>query len=151
LYNDTWRSEEGPEPREQSRSGNRGVKLRSALMTLAAASLAPLLVFAAVAGAVLVDHEHERMQRDAMGRVASAMTGVDAELRGAINTLQVLAASRALESGDLRTFHAESQRVLSRQPGWLNIGLASADREQLADAVRPFGEQAPFSAADISF
>ena len=75
------------------------------------------------------------MERDAIGRAHAAMSAVDAHLRGSIASLEILAASKSLESGDIAAFHAESQRVLRTQPAWVNIGLASAAKIQLANAV----------------
>ncbi len=127
------------------------VKLKSALVTLAAGSLVPFLVFAVIAVATLVAHERRTVERETTGRVISAMSAIDAELRGSINSLQMLAASRVLQAGDLRAFHEQAQRVLATQPTWANIGLATPSQQQLVDATRPFGEQAPFSAHDRAF
>jgi signal transduction histidine kinase/ActR/RegA family two-component response regulator len=129
------------------------VKLKTSLIVLAVGSLVPLLVFAAVAVALLVEHERDTMERETMGRVISAMSAVDAKLRGSITMLEGLGTSRNLRAGDLKAFHEEARRVLATQPDWLNIGLATPSREQLLDAILPFGEQAPFgddSAFDLA-
>ncbi|MGQ0526209.1 MAG: ATP-binding protein [Betaproteobacteria bacterium] len=76
---------------------------------------------------------------------------MDAQLRGSISTIEALATSQALARGDIREFHKEAQRVLATQPGWLNIGLATPDKIQLFDAIRPLGEHAPFQGAGESF
>jgi signal transduction histidine kinase/ActR/RegA family two-component response regulator len=127
------------------------VKLKSALVTLAAGSLVPFLVFAVIAVATLVDHERRTMERETTGRVVSAMSAVDAELRGSINALQMLSASRVLQAGDLRAFHEQAQRVLATQPTWANITLSSVTKEPLVDATLPFGEPAPFDWTDAAF
>src|SRR6185436_1010193 len=76
----------------------------------------------------------------------------DAELGGSITTMQALSVSKNIESGDIRAFHAEAQRVLAaQQPDWRNIGLATVSRVQLFDANRPYGAGAPFGADDASF
>src|SRR5689334_12575486 len=67
--------------------------------------------------------------------------------------LEALGTSRNLRAGDLKSFHEEARRILATQPDWLNIGLATPSREQLMDAVLPFGQQAPFgddSAFDLA-
>jgi energy-converting hydrogenase Eha subunit H len=126
------------------------VKLKTSLMMLAVCSLVPLLIFASVAVALLVEHQREAFQRETTGRAVSAMTAVDAKLRGTITVLQALATSDELQSGDLRGFYDEARRVLASQPDWLNLGLASASGEQLIDAILPYGQSAPF-ASDSAF
>ena len=124
------------------------MSLRSQLWLLVAATLAPMAGFAVYAAQQLIAEERAAMERDTIGRARAAMSAVDAHLRGSIVSLETLAASRHLEAGDLAAFHAESQRVLRTQPGWANIGLASADRVQLSNAVYAFGKPEPLTAVD---
>jgi len=124
------------------------VKLRSRLFLLAAGTLAPMVAFAIVAALMLLQHEREAMERDAIGRARSAMSAVDTHLRGSIVSLETLAGSKHLEAGNIAAFHAESQRVLRTQPGWVNIGLTSATKVQLANAVFAFGKPEPLTVAD---
>ena len=127
------------------------MKLKSELLWLSVGSVLPLVVFAILAVAALISHQRSTMQQEAMGRVASAMSAIDAEVHGSIMTLQALGASMSLEDGDLRSFHEEARRVLTTRPNWFNIGLASVARVQLIDANRPFEEPAPFAADDDTF
>jgi hypothetical protein len=115
---------------------------------LVAGTLVPLIVFGVLAARHLVRHERDAVEREAIGRARSAMSAVDAHLRGSIFSLEALGASKNLEAGDIRAFHAESQRVLRTQPGWVNIGLTSATRVQLANAVYAFSKPEPLAAAD---
>jgi signal transduction histidine kinase len=110
---------------------------------MVAGALAPVVVLAVAAAALLVRHERDTMEEEAIGRTRSAMSAVDAELRGHLAALQALAASRELESGDLRAFYEETRRVLAGQSSWLNVALASTDGRQLFDAVLPFGGTRP--------
>jgi hypothetical protein len=126
------------------------MKLRAKLYLMVAGVLAPMIVFVVTAVVLLVKHERETIERDAIGRARAAMTAVDAHLRASIVSLETLAASRNLEAGDLQAFHAESQRVLRTQPGWVNIGLISKDQRQLADAVYAYGKAADLPADDDS-
>ena len=128
------------------------MKIRSHLYLLAVGAIAPLLAASVIAGIFLVVQERATFEREALGRARSAMSAVDAELRGAITTMQALAASKNLASGDIRAFHEEARRVLAtQQPHWRNIGLASTTRVQLMDANRPFEKGAAFGAGDESF
>jgi signal transduction histidine kinase/ActR/RegA family two-component response regulator len=120
------------------------MKLQTRLFKLVLAAVLPLVVLAIVAGVFLVRNERESIERYAIGITRAAMSAVDAQLRGSISTIEALAASQALARGDIREFHKEAQRVLATQPGWLNIGLATRDKIQLFDAIRPFGEHVPF-------
>ena len=114
------------------------MRLHPQLSLLFAGAVLPVLALAVVAAILLLRHERSTMEEEAIGRTRSAMSAVDAEIRGHLSTLDALAASRSLQAGDLAAFHAETRRVLATQPGWLNVGLASADGTQLFDAVLPF-------------
>ena len=126
------------------------MNLRSKLYLMVAGVLLPMIVFVVAAVVLLLKHERETIERDAIGRARAGMTAIDAHLRASIVSLETLAASKNLEAGDIEAFHAESQRVLRTQPGWVNIGLIGADKLQLADAVYSYGKPAAFSADDES-
>jgi PAS domain S-box-containing protein len=129
-----------------------GMNIRSHLDLLVLGAVAPLLAISVLAGVLLVEHERETFRREAVGRARSAMSAVDAELRGSLATMQALAASKNLETGDVRAFHAEAQRVLAtQQPGWLNIGFARPDGVQLFNANKPFDANPQIIVRDPSF
>jgi hypothetical protein len=84
------------------------------------------------------------MQQEALGRTRSAMSAMDAEIRGHFATLNALKASRALELGNIPAFYDEVQRVLRGQPDWLTVRLALATETPLFDtAVRLGGQVVP--------
>jgi two-component system cell cycle sensor histidine kinase PleC len=120
------------------------MKLLTRLNLLVIVTLAPFAAFAAVAALLLVQQERETVARDAIGRARGAMSAVDTHLRSSVNALETLASFRALEKGDIATFHAESQRVLRTQPGWVNIGLSrTTDKLVLSNAVYAHGHPEP--------
>ena len=125
--------------------------LRSHLWLLVAGALAPMVVFAVAAAVLLLRQESAAVERDAIGRARAAMSAVDVHLRASIASLETLAASKHLESGDIAAFHDESQRVLRTQPSWVNIGLISADKMQLSNAVYAYGKPEPMTLEDQSF
>jgi hypothetical protein len=128
------------------------MKLHPQLSLLVAGAIVPVLILAVAASWLLVRHERDTMREEAIGRTRSAMSAVDAEIRGHITTLDALGATRTLQTGNLRSFHAELRRVLATQPDWLNISLAAADGVQLLDAVLPYGgPRAPVSGDRASF
>jgi signal transduction histidine kinase len=116
------------------------MKLRSQMTVLALSAMAPLLLVALCAGLLLLQQQRQALERDTVGRVRAAMTAMDAELRGSMSTVQALAASQHLLEGDLQAFHAETQRVLDSQPGWINIALVAPDKTRQLDAMHPFAQ-----------
>jgi signal transduction histidine kinase/CheY-like chemotaxis protein len=132
------------------------VRLRSHLLLLSIATAAPVVALAAVIAVMVVKQDRDSL-RDAAGeRVVAVLSAIDAEVRGSIATLRALAASRELESGNLKAFHAEAVRVLATHPDWLNYSLAHPDGTRLADAEHPPGgatgmavDRASFDAALI--
>jgi len=119
------------------------MRLHPQLSLLVAGAVAPVLVLAVAAGALLVRHERQTMQSEAIGRTRSAMSAVDAEIRGHFTSLQALAASRNLETGNLAGFYDEAQRVIRSQPDWLAVRLALATEKQLFDTRVPLGGDVP--------
>ena len=119
------------------------MKLRSHLLALVAATVAPMLVFAATASVLFVRHQRDTFQRGATERTLALITAIDAELRGTVTTLQSLTTSVSLERDDLRTFHGEATRILQSQDGWLTINLALPSGQQVVNALRPFGVELP--------
>jgi len=117
------------------------MRLRSHLLLLSIATAAPVVALAVVIAFVVVKQERDSL-RDAAGeRVVAVMSAIDAELRGSLATLRALAASRQLESGNLKAFHAEALRILGTHPDWLTYNLARGDGMRLADATNPPGRE----------
>ena len=115
------------------------MRLHPQLSLLVAVAVAPVLVLAVSAGVLLVRHERQTMEQEAIGRTQSAMSAVDAEIRGHFTAMQALAASKALEAGDLEAFYEEAQRVLRGQSDWLTVRLALPTERQIFDTTVPLG------------
>ena len=115
------------------------MRLRSHLLLLSIATAAPVVALATVIAVMVVKQERDSL-RDAAGeRVVAVLSAIDAEVRGSIATLRALAASRQLETGNLKAFHAEATRVLDTHPDWLNFTLSHPDGTRLADRSSPPG------------
>jgi signal transduction histidine kinase len=123
------------------------LKLRSHLLLLATVAVLPIVIFSAVVSSLLVERERDTVRRAAMERTRALMTAMDAELRGSIATLQALGSSKALLTGDLGAFHAETVRVLASQPHWRNVNLYDAAGRKLWNARERVG--APQPGADV--
>ncbi len=121
-------------------AGKRAMTIRFHLFLLALCALLPLLGFAVYVSVNLIEHDRDSIRGGAAGRARAMMTAADAELRGSIKTLQALAASRALDTGDLPAFHADAVRILASQPDWSNITLALPSGTQVVNLAIAFGE-----------
>jgi signal transduction histidine kinase/CheY-like chemotaxis protein len=98
-----------------------------------------------VAGFLIVEsYQRERasVERDMIGTARALMQAVDADLNGFHSTLQVLAGSRSLASGDLRAFYDEAQALLPTQIG-SNIVVHDPSGQQLINTVKPYGTPLP--------
>jgi signal transduction histidine kinase len=117
------------------------MRLRSHLLLLSIATAAPVVALAVLIAFVVVKQERDSLRNAASERVVAVMSAIDAELRGSIATLRALAASRQLESGNLKAFHAEAMRVLATHPDWLSFSLARGDGMRIADGTNPPGRE----------
>ncbi|HEY0336336.1 MAG TPA: hypothetical protein VGC70_03275, partial [Burkholderiales bacterium] len=120
--------------------------LRSNLFVLVIGTVLPVTALALVLGYLLVEQEKDTFRKGALDRNRAFMTAVDAEIRGHVTTLQALAAVRSLQADDLHGFYDDTLRVLSSQPDWRNIILASATGQQLVNARQSFGASLPRNA-----
>lgn len=119
------------------------MKLRSHLIVLVVAALLPLLIFAVVM-IVLFDRQQRASVETRMIETARALSlAVDREVTGWTGTLEGLGASKQLDSGNLRAFYEEAQRVLKAREGWNNILLADSKGRQLLNLHRPLGAPLP--------
>src|SRR3989338_10103196 len=123
------------------------MKLRLHLIILVVAALLPVLIFAGVM-IVLLGKEQEKAQNDNLIEVARALSlAIDRELLASIRTLEALATSQHLDSGELRKFYEQAKRVLEAHQGWENMLLVDLPGQQLVNLRRPFGSSVPRSGA----
>ncbi len=122
---------------------NRPASLRSNLIQLVLAAIVPLLVFSIAMVVRLDRRERETFRRGAIERTLALRTAVDTELEKSVTTLEALASSDDLDTGDLRSFHEEALRVLQTQPDWLTVYLASPSAERLLDVRQLYGAKLP--------
>ncbi len=130
---------------------NRPLSLRSNLIQLVLAAIIPLVIFS-VAMVVRFDRdERTTFRRGAIERTLTFLTAVDTELKKSVTTLEALASSDDLDTGDLWSFHEEALRVLQTQPDWFTIYLASPSAQQLLNVRQPYGTRLPVIQERSSF
>lgn len=110
--------------------------------------LAPFLAvlpLAAFGLLILLGLEAERRadrQDDVLRTTTTLAAGLDSELRAGLRTLDALAGSQHLKTGDLVGFRQEAQRLLAREPYWFTIALTDGER-QLLNLRYPAGATLP--------
>ena len=119
--------------------------LRFLLVTLVFASVVPVLIFAVIMGALFEKQELAALEQGRRDTARALSVAVDRELSASISTLQALAISEHLDSGELKAFYGQAQRVLKAHPGWNTINLIDLSGQQLINLFRPFGAPLPNS------
>jgi signal transduction histidine kinase len=119
--------------------------LRFLLVTLVFASVVPVLIFAVIMGALFEKQELAALEQGRRDTARALSVAVDRDLSASISTLQALAISEHLDSGELKAFYGQAQRVLKAHPGWNTINLVDLSGQQLINLFRPFGAPLPNS------
>jgi hypothetical protein len=114
-------------------------RLRRRLFILVAAAILPVAVVSGLALYVFTEKQRAQAGQAGLEISRALSTAVDAELDRAVAVLEGLAASPALDSGDLRRFHLVMRRVLAANPEWVTVVLADPSGTTLANARIPFG------------
>ncbi|HEY7300926.1 MAG TPA: sensor histidine kinase [Xanthobacteraceae bacterium] len=103
----------------------------------------PLTIFAAV----LVYYDYEGDRRSTYDRILQIARGVasniDAELRTAIDSLEVLALSEALERDDLAAFRKQAERFVESHFPQANVVVSDAGGQELLNTAAPAGTPLP--------
>lgn len=105
----------------------KSVPLRRRLLLLVAAAIAPIALVSGLALLAFFDQQRDQAHRAGLEITRALATAVDAELRRTISVLEVLATAPQLDTDDLASFLARSQRWLATQPQWRMILLFTPD------------------------
>ena len=119
-------------------------RARSLSTYIAALALALLLPGVAVTALLLqrwVTAEQSRLENDTASLNADALERVDRFLTSEIATLQALATSPALDSGDLRRFDEQARELVGLQG--INIILRDLTGQQVVNTRLPWGATLP--------
>lgn len=121
-------------------SGLRKVYLTAAVVL---AGLVPLILLAGF----WMRSELTKSQRDLeeflASRAAALSQGVDSDVRQELTVLQAIATLPSLDAPSLPEFHDKATRMLAAMPEWAFVGVARPNGEQVANTLRPVGEQLP--------
>lgn len=119
------------------------MKLRSHLIILVVAALLPVLIFAGVMIVVFGRQQQKLVENSLVDTARALSLAVDRELIAWIGTLETLATSGHLDSGDLKKFYDQAQRVLDARQDWETIVLVEIPKRQVLNLKRPFGSPLP--------
>jgi signal transduction histidine kinase len=107
------------------------------------AGLLPLVLLSWLTLAANAEHQKSELIAAAQRTMRAVMTAVDSELEVSQASLETLANSSRLMSGDLAGFDAEARTVMKAHPNWANLVLSTPEDRQLVNLQLPFGAPLP--------
>jgi PAS domain S-box-containing protein len=117
------------------------LRLRTYLVLLVLGGSLPILAFAAYAVASFAGAEERRVEARIEDATREATASLDRELQDLIATARILAASEALETGDLAAFH---RRAAEAAELWNSVvTLRDAESRQVVNTNVPWGQALP--------
>jgi two-component sensor histidine kinase len=128
-------------PARLLRIGRRPHRIRTYLVLFALALTAPLIVLAVFALNRMAAVEEAQIERSVYQTALELAADIDRELDRAFVTLETLATSSDLQSGNLAAFHAQARRALRDTKA--AIVLIDLSYQQLVDTLKDYGEALP--------
>lgn len=117
--------------------GNHLRVVRRRLTLLAVMALLPLALMGTLWLFDAVQKERNRLEDVASKVARDIVVQLDAEIRGHVRALQVLASLPAVDGDDLTTTQAALERALDSEPLWQNLFLLGPDGRQVVNADVP--------------
>src|SRR5688500_2621661 len=114
------------------------MKLRSHLVLLVLVTALPLLLFMGFLVHRDAQDQREILYRGMRNTARALSLALDGQLKAYRSTLETLAVSPTLESGDFEAFHALSVRAAAPHPGSY-IVLFDETGQQVINSSKPFG------------
>ena len=99
------------------------------------AALLPLLVFAIVQASIAASTQRKIIERGLLDESRALAVAVQNELVASVSTLDTLATSTALDTGDVAAFREEAVRA-RREGRWSDIWLARPDGREIMSVAR---------------
>jgi len=122
---------------------SRFTPLHGRLLLLVAVALLPLAA-ASAAGVIMLGRQQGReIERTTLDTMRALSSAVDSDLNHLVGVAETLAASRQLDTGDLRGFYEHARRVMRTRDSLVGVILADPSGQQIVNTLRPFGVPLP--------
>jgi PAS domain S-box-containing protein len=82
--------------------------------------------------------QHAKLESSLVDTARTLSLALDHEIEASMRSLQVLAASEHLQSGDLKKFYRQAAGVIKTQRSWDTVALSDESGQQLLTLRRPF-------------
>jgi len=125
--------------------------VRFLVLSLVFAASIPVILFAGWMAYITADRERTDARRAAFAAVQRVADQLSAELDKELEVAEALAGSIHLDKPDLPVFYKEAQRLTAARPLWETVSLATPDRLQVLNILRPLGEDLGAPYDDGSF
>src|SRR5687767_2903195 len=112
--------------------------IRSYLALLVLGAILPGAVIAGVVVQRAITGSREATARRLLESARVDAYSLERRFSETMATLRILAASPALDRGDLEAFHGDARRVEASQQGWYAVVLLSPDERQLVSSRLPW-------------
>jgi PAS domain S-box-containing protein len=124
--------------------------LRHLLLALVLLALVPVLIFTGTVVWSLGREQRQSVERGLQTTVRALAVAVEREIGATVSALEVVAASTALDRGDLRTFYEHARRAIETHEEWYVVALTDTTGQLLLSTLRPLGAPLP-SIADRDY
>jgi len=124
--------------------GPRPLRIRAYLVLFALALTIPLLALSVFALNRMAEVEQAQIEQSVSQTAAELAADIDRELDRAVATLEALATSPDLQTGNLAGFHAQARRALKGSRAV--IALIDRSHQQLVDTLKEYGKALPKTA-----
>jgi signal transduction histidine kinase/ActR/RegA family two-component response regulator len=128
----------------------RGIGIRSYLLTLALAALIPLGVFAAALLYLVWSHQEAQVERSTVETARALAAAMENHLDSSFKRLSLLANETSLVRGDLRAFARRCEEAVAASADWHGVLMAAPDGKQLVNTLAEAGGALP-SALDLPY
>jgi signal transduction histidine kinase/ActR/RegA family two-component response regulator len=126
----------------------RRFSLRTHLLLLVIGTLVPVLLLTLFLVRQLVNGNRANTERRLIEASRATAALVDAEISGTTRTLEALAQSGHLTTGDMNGFYDDARQLQATQATWVAVVLRRRDGTPLVNTYQPFGA-APIPTVDL--
>ena len=117
--------------------------MRHSYLALALAALLPIVLFVSIVAVVIGLREQSALGTRALANVREIANGIDQYIAAQLKEAQVMAASNALQAGELAKFYDLAERLKKNEPAWADVILLDTRGHQVLNLRRPLGAKLP--------